>query len=68
MPDRRADMCFFGRSRKMKILVGMLIGAVAGFAVGHFGKCASGTCPLTSNPIISTIIGATFGALIAARL
>jgi hypothetical protein len=68
MPDSRADMSFFGRSRKMKIMIGVLIGAVAGFAVGHFGKCASGTCPLTSNPIISTVIGAMLGALLAARL
>lgn len=52
----------------MKILIGVLIGAVAGFAAGYFGKCTSGTCPLTSNPIISTIIGALFGALLATRL
>jgi hypothetical protein len=52
----------------MKIVIGTLIGAVVGFAVGYFGKCASGTCPLTSNPVISTVIGATFGALLAARL
>jgi len=52
----------------MKIIIGALIGAVAGFAVGHFGKCASGTCPLTSNPIISTMAGALLGALFAARL
>jgi phage shock protein E len=52
----------------MRILIGMLIGAIAGFAVGYFGKCTSGTCPLTSNPIISTIIGALFGALFATSL
>lgn len=61
-------MCFLWRSRRMKIVIGTLIGAVVGFAVGYFGKCASGTCPLTSNPVISTVIGATFGALLAARL
>ena len=52
----------------MKVVFGALIGAVAGFGVGYFGKCASGTCPLTSNPVISTVIGATFGALLAAGL
>jgi len=58
----------FWEKQEMKIIIGALIGAVAGFAVGHFGKCAYGTCPLTSNPIISTIIGALFGAVLAARL
>jgi len=36
-----------------------------GFALGYFGKCASGTCPLTSNPIISTLMGALLSALLA---
>jgi len=27
--------------------------------------CATGTCPLTSNPIISTIYGAVLGAVVA---
>lgn len=49
----------------MKILLGVLIGALIGFGVGYFGKCASGTCPLTSNPFISTIIGAVLGLIIA---
>lgn len=49
----------------MKIILGILIGAAIGFAIGYFGKCASGVCPLTSNPIISTIFGALIGALIA---
>jgi len=51
---------------KMRIIIGALIGGGIGFLVGYFGKCASGTCPLTSNPIVSTIIGAVLGALIAA--
>ncbi len=50
----------------MKIALGILIGAVIGFAVGYFGKCASGTCPLTSNPWISTVVGALFGLFIVA--
>ncbi|MFH1656138.1 MAG: DUF6132 family protein [Candidatus Omnitrophota bacterium] len=48
----------------MKIVLGILIGAAIGFAVGYFGKCVSGVCPLTSSPIISTIIGALIGAMI----
>ena len=50
----------------MRIIIGALIGGSIGFLVGYFGKCASGTCPLTGNPIVSTIIGALLGAFIAA--
>lgn len=48
----------------MKIIIGGIIGAIIGFAIGYFGKCASGACPLTSNPIISAIIGAIIGIAI----
>jgi len=51
---------------KMRIIIGALIGSGIGFLVGYLGKCTSGTCPMTGNPIISTIIGAVLGALIAA--
>jgi hypothetical protein len=50
----------------LKIVLGVVIGGGIGFAVGYFGKCASGACPLTGNPIISTIVGVLIGALIAA--
>lgn len=49
----------------MRIIIGLVIGGLIGFGVGYFGKCATGTCPLTGNPIISTIVGALLGALIA---
>jgi hypothetical protein len=49
----------------MKIILGLIIGGAIGFALGYFGKCASGVCPLTSNPYISTIVGALIGLLIA---
>jgi len=49
----------------MKIIIGGIIGAVIGFAIGYFGKCVSGACPLTSNPIVSSIIGALIGIMIA---
>ncbi len=49
----------------MKILLGILIGGAIGFSVSYFGKCTSGTCPITSNPIISTVLGTMIGTLIA---
>ena len=48
----------------LKIVIGGIIGGAIGFAIGYFGKCASGVCPLTSNPVISTIIGILMGVLI----
>jgi len=49
----------------IRILIGILIGGAMGFGIGYFGKCSSGTCPLTGNPYISTVLGAVIGGLIA---
>lgn len=49
----------------MKILMGIIVGGAIGFAVGHFGRCTTGACPLTSNPWISTIIGASLGLVLS---
>lgn len=48
----------------VKLIIASAIGAVLGFAYYRFVGCASGTCPITSNPYISTIYGAVLGALI----
>ncbi|MFA6217846.1 MAG: DUF6132 family protein [Candidatus Omnitrophota bacterium] len=50
----------------MKIILAIAGGAVIGFAVGYFGKCASGTCPFMSNPWISAVVGALFGLMMVA--
>ncbi len=47
----------------MKIFLGLACGAGIGFAVGYFGRCATGTCPLTSNPWVSTVVGAMIGLM-----
>jgi hypothetical protein len=46
-----------------RLIIGIAIGAVAGFLYYKFVGCASGACPLTSNPFISTIYGAVMGAV-----
>ncbi|MBU0633864.1 MAG: hypothetical protein KKB82_04220 [Candidatus Omnitrophica bacterium] len=51
----------------MNTILGVLIGGAVGFAIGYFGKCASGLCPLTSNPVISTLLGAIIGAIIVSH-
>ncbi len=47
----------------MRLILGAFIGAVAGFAVGYFGRCTSGACPLTSNPYLAAFFGAVCGLL-----
>jgi len=48
-----------------KLLLGVLIGGIIGAGLGYFGKCSSGTCPLTANPYRGAIYGAVVGALLA---
>jgi len=46
-------------------IVGIIVGAIGGFLYYYFVGCASGTCPITSNPYISVIYGAIMGYLVA---
>ena len=48
-----------------KIIAGVLIGGLIGFANYRFVGCATGACPLTSNPWISTLGGMLLGGLFA---
>ena len=44
-------------------IIGILVGGIGGFSYYYFIGCASGTCPITSNPYISVIYGAVLGYL-----
>lgn len=46
-----------------RIIAGAL-GAAAGYAYYYYIGCMSGSCPITSNPYISTIYGALLGVLL----
>ena len=46
-----------------KIIIPVFIGAMGGYAYYYYIGCVSGTCPITSNPFISTAYGAGVGAL-----
>ena len=48
----------------MSTVAGIVIGALAGFANYKFIGCATGTCPLSSNPWIATIYGMVLGGLV----
>jgi hypothetical protein len=46
-------------------LIGITIGAIAGFLYWNYVGCASGTCAITSKPLNSTLYGALMGYLVA---
>ena len=45
-------------------IIGALIGAIGGYMYYHYVGCASGTCPITSRPLNSTLYGALLGGLL----
>lgn len=49
----------------LRLFIGAVVGGGLGFAYYKFVGCSSGACPLTSNPIISTVYGSIVGALLA---
>lgn len=46
------------------VIIGVIIGAVAGYAYYYWIGCVSGSCPITSRPVNSTLYGALTGGLI----
>jgi hypothetical protein len=51
----------------IKRIAASLAGAVVGFAYYYYIGCASGTCPITGNPYISTVYGAVLGYLLVPK-
>ncbi|MCE5226509.1 MAG: DUF6132 family protein [Porphyromonadaceae bacterium] len=45
-------------------IIGSVIGAVGGYLYWNYIGCLSGTCPITSSPVMSTIWGAIIGGLL----
>jgi phage shock protein E len=46
------------------LIIGIIIGAIGGYAYYHFVGCTSGTCAITSKPLNSTLYGAIMGGLL----
>lgn len=46
-------------------LIGITLGAVAGYLYWKFVGCSNGTCMITSKPINSSLYGALMGFLVA---
>ncbi len=51
----------------LRLLLGLVIGGVLGFAYYHFIGCNSGGCAITSNPYRITGYGMVFGALLLSK-
>jgi hypothetical protein len=45
-------------------IIGVFAGAVAGYAYYYWIGCNSGSCPITSRPLNSTVYGAIMGGLL----
>lgn len=45
------------------VILGITLGAVAGYLYWMFVGCDSGTCAITSKPLNSTLYGAMMGGL-----
>ncbi|WP_321331363.1 DUF6132 family protein [uncultured Bacteroides sp.] len=50
--------------KNILMLIGVIVGAASGYFYWLYIGCTSGTCPITSSPIISAIWGAVLGGLI----
>ena len=48
----------------MNLILAIAIGAGIGAALGYFGKCTSGACPLTASWQRGAMFGALLGALV----
>lgn len=46
------------------VIIGVVIGALAGYLYFYFVGCANGTCAITSKPVNSTLYGALLGGLL----
>jgi hypothetical protein len=53
---------------RWKIIIGIVIGGGLGFLYYLAVGCRTGTCPITSNPLNSTLYGAVIGLLIGSIL
>ena len=47
----------------IKAILGIIVGAAAGFGLYKLVGCSTGACPLTANPWVSTLYGALLGFL-----
>lgn len=52
------------KKKYIVLSIGVLFGAIAGYAYYYYVGCASGTCAITSRPLNSTLYGGLVGGLL----
>jgi len=58
-------MTLFNFIKKHRLTtLGIIVGSVGGFLYWRFVGCTSGTCPITSSPLMSILWGAILGGLL----
>ena len=55
-------------SSMLKILAGLIIGALIGFGANYLCKITGGACPLVSNRILSIVLWSLIGGMVAASM
>ncbi len=45
-------------------IIGIILGAIGGYLYYSLVGCSTGTCPITSKPLNSTLYGAVMGGLV----
>ena len=45
-------------------ILGIIIGAIAGYAYYHYIGCSSGTCTINSRPLNAVLYGSLLGGLV----
>ncbi len=53
----------FVNNYKLAVL-GVIVGAIAGFLYWKYVGCVSGTCPIKSSPVNMTLFGSVIGGLL----
>lgn len=46
------------------VIIGLIVGGIAGYAYYYFIGCSSGQCAITSKPFNSTLYGMMMGGLL----
>ncbi|MFT4016879.1 MAG: DUF6132 family protein [Agriterribacter sp.] len=54
--------------KNLLVIIGIIAGAAGGFLYWKFVGCTSGTCPITSKPLNSSVYGAVMGGLLFSML